>query len=234
MSETTTPAPSYSEFLLRRLHSLAGVVPLAVFIGFHFFANSFATRGAEGFNKIVDQLRGMPFVQAIEWGGLFAPFLFHMFYGMWIVFSGKPNLNTQTYARNWAYFLQRATALVVFVFLLYHVISMKWFVIPEAKYPHGSDYYAVLRGHFGNPLVYWWYVFAVACTVYHLGNGMCTFFMTWGITVGKTSQKWAAIAMVGLAVVLFAIAVAALNGFVKGEAPAGKAAVAISAPAPAR
>src|SRR6476646_9739857 len=115
--------PTYSEFVLKRLHSLTGVIPLTVFIFFHFSANSFSTVGEEAFDGVVKQLRGLPFLEAIEWGFLFSPFLFHMIYGMYLIFSAKPNPGRQSYVRNWAYLMQRVTAIVVFVFILYHVIG---------------------------------------------------------------------------------------------------------------
>ncbi len=218
MSQSTVKNAEYSEFVLRRLHSLTGVVPLSAFIAFHFFANSFSTVGAGSFNKIVDGLRGMPFLIAIEWGALFAPFLFHMFYGLWIVFRGSSNMKREPFVRNFSYVAQRVTALIMFVFIITHVISMKYIVIPEHNYPIGADYYAALREHFRNPYVYWWYVVAVAATVFHLANGICTFAMTWGITIGRNAQRVTAMAMAGVGVVLFFIALSSLNGFLKEPA----------------
>ena len=215
MSQSTVKNAEYSEFVLRRLHSLTGVVPLSAFIAFHFFANSFSTVGAGPFNKIVDGLRSMPFLIAIEWGALFAPFLFHMFYGLWIVFRGSSNMKREPFVRNFSYVAQRVTALIMFVFIITHVISMKYIVIPEHNYPIGADYYAALRDHFRNPYIYWWYVVAVAATVFHLANGICTFAMTWGITIGRNAQRITAMAMAGVGVVLFFIALSSLNGFLK-------------------
>ena len=232
MSETSAKAPDYSEFVLRRLHSLSGVVPLSAFICFHFFANAFSTTGADGFNRVVDGLRSLPFLIAIEWGALFAPFLFHMFYGLWVIYRGQSNVGREPYPRNFSYVAQRVTALIMFVFIIYHVISMKYMVLPEDRFPHGADYYAALREHFRNPYIYWWYVVAVAATVFHLANGICTFCMTWGITIGRNSQRVVAGAMAGAGVVLFAIAIASLNGFLVDKKPHGAPAVAHNTAAP--
>src|SRR5690606_9146582 len=103
--------PTYSEFVLRRLHSLTGVIPLSFFIFFHFFANSFSQGGEEAFDGTVTLLRSVPYLLAVEWALLFAPFLFHMLYGMWIIFGSKPNPQRLSYRRNWAYVLQRVTAM---------------------------------------------------------------------------------------------------------------------------
>src|SRR5690606_59107 len=113
--------PTYSEFVLRRLHSLTGVIPLTFFIFFHFFANSTSRGGEEAFDKTVEALRSTPYLLIVESGLLFAPFLFHMLYGMVIIFASRPNATKLPYRRNWAYVMQRVTAMVVFTFIVYHV-----------------------------------------------------------------------------------------------------------------
>ena len=219
-------APTYSEFVLRRLHSLTGLAPLTVFIFFHFFANAFSMGGSESFDPVVDGLRGMPFVEVIEWAGLFAPFLFHMFYGLWIIFTSKNNTVTQTHARNYAYMLQRVTAMIVFVFILYHVISLRFGELHQMR----EGYHAYLGERFSKPEVYWWYIIGIAATCYHLANGICTFAMTWGITVGRNAQRGAAIVMGGVGFALFVLGVSALNGFLPKDDPKKPVASHASAP----
>lgn len=201
--------PNYSEFVLRRLHSLTGVIPLTFFIFFHFFANAKSTVGEEAFDQMVATLRGMPFLLAVECGLLFAPFLFHMIYGMVIIFSAKANVNRLPYRRNWAYVLQRITAMFVFTFIIYHVVGIRFVD------GHGVDnMYALLHKKLSNPFTYWFYVLGVVCTSFHLANGLCTFFMTWGITVGQKAQKMAEVAMTVVGITVCAIGIAALNGFI--------------------
>ena len=223
----TTDRQNYNEFLLRRLHSLTGVLPLAVFIFFHFFANSYSRQGDAAFNRVVDSLRGLPYLHFISWGLLLTPFLFHIVLGMWIVFTGKSNTARFAHPRNFAFLLQRVTAVIVMVFVIYHVVSMKYVHLPE----NGVNYYAILREKFSSPFVYWWYVVGVAATAFHLANGICTFCMTWGITVGRTAQKYMALAMTGVGIVIFLIGISALNGFVKdSRASVAAASVVTSAP----
>ena len=203
--------PTYSDFLLRRLHSLTGLIPLTGFIFFHFFANAYSKGGPEAFDPVVAQLRGLPYLLWIEWGILFAPFLFHMFYGLWIIFTGRQNVLRLPYARNWAYFLQRVTAIIVFVFILYHVIGVRF----NEEIENTKEVWQAMRAHFSNPVVYWWYMVGIACTVYHLANGVCTFAMTWGITVSRRSQRFAAAVMTVVGLGLFALGVGAVNGFLQ-------------------
>ncbi len=209
----------YSEIVLRRLHSLTGLVPLTLFIFFHLFANSFSTKGEEAFNATVATLRGLPYLHAIEWGALFAPFLFHMFYGLWVIFSGKPNPLRFIYPRNWAYFAQRVTAIIVFVFIFYHVISLRfmdWRAIDESG---KLNFYQLLHREFQKPVIYWWYVFGIACTAFHVANGVCTFCMTWGITIGRKAQRGLAYAMTVVGIGLFVMGVSAIHGFLAGANP---------------
>lgn len=204
--------PTYSEFVLRRLHSLTGVIPLTFFIFFHFFANSFSQGGEEAFDNTVSQLRSVPYLLAVEWALLFAPFLFHMLYGMWIIFTSKPNAGRIRYRRNWAYVLQRLTAMVVFVFIIYHVVGVRFI---DA---HGQTaVYAIFHEKMSNPFTYGWYVVGIACTCFHLANGLVTFMMTWGITVSTRSQKIAEWGMAAVGIVIFAIGIGAINGFLKEE-----------------
>lgn len=207
--------PTYSDFLLRRLHSLTGLIPLTGFIFFHFFANAYSKGGPEAFDPVVMQLRGLPFLLWIEWGILFAPFLFHMFYGLWIIFTGRQNAVRLPYARNWAYFLQRVTAIIVFVFILYHVIGVRF----DEEIESTKEVWLEMRAHFSNPVVYWWYMVGIACTVYHLANGVCTFAMTWGLTVSRRSQRFAAAAMTVVGLGLFVLGVSAVNGFLQPLPP---------------
>jgi succinate dehydrogenase / fumarate reductase, cytochrome b subunit len=202
-----------TEFLLRRLHSLAGVVPLTVFIFFHFFANSFSTLGREPYNKTVDQLRSLPFLMAVEWTFIFGPFLFHMLYGTWIVFTGEPNTLRLKYKRNWAYFLQRVTAVIVFVFVIFHVVGLHY-LEPATDHTTGkTDFYHYLHFYYQNPYVLTWYIISLAATCFHLANGICTFAMTWGLTIGPGSQRVTAYGATALGIVLFVVSLASIRGF---------------------
>lgn len=205
-------APTYSDFVLRRLHSLTGVIPLTFFIFFHFFANSYSTVGEEAFDGVVKQLRGLPFLDAIEWGFLFAPFLFHMLFGVYIISTSRVNAGRMNYGRNWAFVAQRVTAIVVFVFIIYHVVSIRFMDAHNTMRVH-----AVMHNKLSQPFTYWWYIVGIACTCYHLANGVCTFLMTWGITTGRKAQRFAAIGLTVVGLVLFAVGVSAVNGFIKNK-----------------
>lgn len=212
-------------FFLRRLHSLSGVVPIGGFLFFHLFANSSALVSAESYNTIIDFLRGLPFVEYIEWFVLFIPIGFHAIYGIIINSTAKPNQFQYSHMDNWRYFLQRATGAFAMVYILYHIIQFK--TVEELDYNYIAMTLAsgqVIPGMpelpFLNPFsIYWFYIISLLAINYHFSNGIWSFCITWGITVGKKSQMMVGIASVGVFFLLMAMGVLTVNHL----ADAGKA-----------
>ncbi|MBO1912370.1 succinate dehydrogenase, partial [Microvirga sp. 3-52] len=56
-----------SDFYIRRLHSLLGIIPVGLFVVQHLVINHFATRGADAFNAASDFMGNLPFVLFLEW-----------------------------------------------------------------------------------------------------------------------------------------------------------------------
>ena len=74
MSATATrPQTSY---LLRKLHSLSGIVPLGAFLAEHFWSNSSALVSAPKYNETSQELQTIPFRVLAEWAFIFLPILF--------------------------------------------------------------------------------------------------------------------------------------------------------------
>src|SRR5437773_6160562 len=78
-------------FLLRRLHSLSGIVPVGLFLIEHFVSNAFATNGPKAYADQVKFLTGLPFVLWLEIIGIYIPLAYHSLYGFYIWFRGKSN-----------------------------------------------------------------------------------------------------------------------------------------------
>src|SRR3954452_4675430 len=68
-------------FLLRRLHSLSGIVPVGAFLIEHFISNAFATNGPAAYTKQVELLSGFPFVFFLELFFIWIPIAYHGLYG---------------------------------------------------------------------------------------------------------------------------------------------------------
>jgi succinate dehydrogenase / fumarate reductase cytochrome b subunit len=117
-------------FLLRKLHQLTGIVPLGIFFFVHMYTNSAAMNGAKSFNKHVQDIHDMPYLIFIETFGIFIPLLFHSIYGILISAEARPNAIGYGYARNWFYIFQRVTGVFLFVFLLFHLLNLRFGLIP--------------------------------------------------------------------------------------------------------
>nr|MDA8228826.1 succinate dehydrogenase [Desulfitobacterium hafniense] len=56
MSTLTSPY----HFLIRRVHSLLGLIPIGIFLMFHMFLNLSARFGPEQYNKVIETMQSIP------------------------------------------------------------------------------------------------------------------------------------------------------------------------------
>jgi succinate dehydrogenase / fumarate reductase cytochrome b subunit len=201
-------------FLLRRLHSLAGLVPVGLFLIFHLFTNMQMLFGAEAFQHEVEFIHLMPALLFIEIT-LWLSIGFHAALGLFYTFSGaKPNATAYGYADNWRYSLQRVTGVIALVFIFIHVAHFRW------GWSIGGWLMPFWAEHEGIPLATAsvayslqsvsataFYLVGALCTVYHFANGLWTFALTWGLVISVQAQRrWGALcALVGLALAVFTI-----------------------------
>src|SRR5215813_4977979 len=75
-------------FLLRKLHSLSGIVPIGAFLVEHLVSNFEALKGPAAYAAQVKFLNGLPFVRVLEWAFIFLPLLYHGLYGVYIAVRG--------------------------------------------------------------------------------------------------------------------------------------------------
>ena len=206
-----------NHFLLRRLHSLTGVVPVGGFLLFHLYENSKALQGAEAYNETILAINSMPYVMALEIFGIFLPLYFHAIYGIYIAADARHNVSNYSYGRNWAFLLQRITGIITLFFVTYHI----WhFRVQKAlgAYETGTALpglpdYRVVADAFAIPLVTIIYGIGIVAAAYHLANGLYTFLITWGITVGAKSQRISNIITNALFVLISAMGLTALFAF---------------------
>ena len=103
------------EFLLRRLHSLSGVVPVGAYMVIHLLTNASVLDSAAAFQRNVYSIHSFGAVlPVIEWVFIFLPLIFHAVYGVLIVRGAVPNSGTYKYMSNVRYTLQRATGMIAF------------------------------------------------------------------------------------------------------------------------
>ena len=101
---------SGNEFLLRRLHSLSGIVPVGAYMVVHLLTNASVLDGPATFQRRVYAIHSLGAVlPLVEWTFIFLPLLYHAIYGVLIVRGALPNSSTYSYTNNVRYTLQRAT-----------------------------------------------------------------------------------------------------------------------------
>lgn len=205
-------------FLLRRLHSLTGIV-FGLYLCVHLLVNATLMEGARHdggltvFQQQVDQIHRLPFLGIVEWVAIYIPILFHTIYGIYIVVTGQPNLSNYQYGKNAAYVFQRVSAIILVVFMLFHVLSMKgifgatsWFTFDP------QDATTSTVRHFDRSFFITWifYPIGILAACFHLANGFWTAAITWGLTVSRASQKrWGAVCA-GVFIATFSCGMAAL------------------------
>lgn len=173
-------------FWIRWLHSLSGIVPIGGFLAFHFYENFQATRGADAYNEMTHKLQSMPLAVGAEIFIIALPILFHGVYGLFITGTAKPNVISNPYVRNVMYFLQRVTGVIVFAFILFHY----WTTRLVQLHDHESlDLFRQVQAAVANPWIYAFYIAGILSATFHLANGIWSFSIVWGLTVGPRAQR---------------------------------------------
>lgn len=212
-------------FLIRRLHSLLGLVPVGVFLCFHLLANATilapGVPGAE-YQKGIELIHALgPLLVPVEIVFIFLPLGMHAILGVAIALTGKSNTQAYPYGPNIRYFLQRITAYIALAFILYHLWQLHWLGASvgggafELHSEDGSATGAVTTA--AAIQASWWiapfYVVGVLASVFHLANGIWTSLITWGITIRARTQQVSGYVCAILGVVLALAGVGAVSGF---------------------
>ncbi|HKQ69509.1 MAG TPA: succinate dehydrogenase [Polyangiaceae bacterium] len=206
-SRAPVPAAHRRAFLLRRLHSLSGVFPVGVFLVMHLWTNAKGLGGQAAFDRAVQDIHHLPFLPAIEVVGIFLPLAFHAFYGVKLALSARPNVASYPFARNWLYLVQRATGLLAFAFICWHLWEFRiqklvGAMSPEAFYPTLSMRLSSTIS--GVPVLAIVYLAGIAASVIHFANGLVTFAFSWGLCVTRASQRTFAWTFAVLGLIVFA------------------------------
>ncbi len=202
MSESVAEKIDVKHFYLRRIHSLLGVFPVSIFLVEHMIANAFILKGPEAYNGVINLLRSLPYLIPIEITFIGLPIFLHAVYGIYICYTSSLNLKSYGYAKNWFYFLQRVSGLIALAFIAYHI----WDFRIASEVFHFEVNYEAVRRSMRVPWIFSFYVVGLVATMFHFANGLWLFCITWGITIGKKSQRISGIIFSVIGFALFAMA----------------------------
>ncbi|WP_026973789.1 succinate dehydrogenase cytochrome b558 subunit [Alicyclobacillus contaminans] len=195
----------HTEYLLRRLHTLSGVIPVGLFLLEHLFTNATATKGAASFNNAVDAIQSIPLLPYIEFFFIFLPLVYHGVVGLYVAFTSGYNAGKYSWWRNVMFVLQRITGIITFVFIIYHTWTTRF----SGKAPTFDMVHQLVS----NPAYLWFMIIGVVAATFHFANGMWSFCVHWGITVGARAQRVTAYVSMLLFVVLAGIGIDAILAF---------------------
>jgi len=190
------------EFLIRRLHSLSGLIPVGAYMTVHLLTNATVLDSPGTFQNNVHRIHSLgPALLAVEWAFIFLPILFHGLLGIAIIRSGIPNTTNYPYAGNVRYTLQRASGIVALVFIVWHVFHMHgwfhsdWWLANVANPLAGAQFKPFNAASTAaeavqqSIVVQIVYAAGVVACVFHFANGLWTIGITWGLWTSAAAQR---------------------------------------------
>ena len=202
-----------TSFLLRRLHSLTGIVPIGLFLLEHFISNAEAFKGSAAYTRQVEFLNGLPFVQLLEVFGIWLPILFHGLYGVYIWYRGDSNAIEYPWSGNWLYTAQRWTGIVALIYIAQHTYYLRFTRVHLPTHPEAA--FSKVQGEFHNPWMIAFYVVGIIAASWHFSYGVWLFAAKWGITTGENARRRFGYVCLALALGLVAIGAISMCGFLK-------------------
>jgi succinate dehydrogenase / fumarate reductase cytochrome b subunit len=195
--------------LLRRAHSLTGVVPLAVFVVAHLARQGHALDGPLEHERALAATPWFDAHPGVVIVFVLLPLVFHALSGLAIARTSRPNVQAYTGSGNWRYVSQRLTGVATLVYLAVHV-RQTWFARQLGELSM-SDHYGVLVETLsvtaaGLPWRAALELVGLAAVCFHLSSGLWGFGCTWGLTTTRSQQRRSALAFGLFGLLLFAYA----------------------------
>lgn len=202
-----------NSYYFRKIHSLLGVVPVGFFLIEHLITNYAAfNEGHEGFVKQIEWINNLPLVLAMEIFVIWLPLLYHGIYGLYVAYTARNNVSQYGYYRNILFMLQRVTGIITFIFIAWHFSQTR--IQVALGFPHeelGVKMHEILT----QPFYLILYMIGVIAASFHFANGMWSFLVSWGITIGPRAQRISGYVWIGvflLMAVMFVLSIFAFTG----------------------
>lgn len=206
------PAPAAtneSAYLRNRLSSILAVAPLGAWTVVHIWNQLAVFQGASAWQRAVTGYDHPYAVFAISLVVLL-PLLLHTLWGIGRLWKSRPNNVHYGFFDNLRYLVQRLSALGVLLFLGAHL----WLAFIHPRFFEGGpEAFADIAHemHFNVPTLPV-YLLGTLGVAYHLGNGIASIGMGWGLATSvKGMKRWETFG-IALFVVLLAMSWAAIYG----------------------
>lgn len=205
-----------NSYYYRKIHSLLGVIPVGFFLIEHMLTNYAAfNEGHQGFIDSVLWLNRLPLVLALEIVGIWLPLLYHGVYGLYVAYTARNNVSNYGYFRNMMFMLQRVTGVITFIFVAWHFFETR-FQVTLGNVEHeglGVHMHEITT----QPLLFTIYVIGVVAATFHFANGLWSFLVSWGITIGPRAQRVSTYVCMGLFIIMTVMFLLSLYAFTGSE-----------------
>jgi succinate dehydrogenase / fumarate reductase cytochrome b subunit len=201
-----------NSYYYRRIHSLLGVIPVGLFLIEHLLSNYAAFQhGPQGFIDQIHWLHGLPLVLGLEIVGIWLPLLYHGIYGLYIAYTARNNVSSYGYFRNYMFKLQRFTGVITLIFIAWHFFNTRFQVsLGNVKVDElGSTMHSIAT----DPWFFTFYLIGIIAATFHFSNGMWSFLVSWGITIGPRAQKVSTYVWLGVFVLMTTMFILSLTAF---------------------
>jgi succinate dehydrogenase / fumarate reductase cytochrome b subunit len=204
-----------NSYYFRKIHSLLGVIPVGFFLIEHLLTNYTAVDGHAAFVDQINWLNHLPLVLLLEIFGIWLPLLYHGVYGLYVAYQARNNVTNYGYFRNQMFFLQRVTGVTTFIFVAWHFFQTR-LQVAIGNVGH-DDLGMTMHGIATNPILFTVYVIGIVSSVFHFSNGLWSFLVSWGITVGPRAQRVSTYVCMGLFVVMTVMFIMSLTAFTDSQ-----------------
>jgi len=137
--------------------------------------------------------------------------LYHGVYGLYVAFQSRNNVSQYGYFRNVMFTLQRVTGVVTLIFVAWHFFTTR-FQVALGNETHDS-LGVLMHNVFTNPVYFTLYLIGVLAATFHFSNGMWSFFVSWGITVGPRAQRVSSYIWMGVFVIMSVMFIVTMVAF---------------------
>ncbi len=205
---------SKKSFWLGKLFSLAGVVPLGLYVIVHLYQNLRSLSGAEAFDQHLAESRSFPLIVPITILVIWIPIVFHGLYGLFGIKKTRANLMQFPYFENLKYTIQRLSGIGLLIFIPAHIYKTRI----EPTLSQSSLNFHHMSEALNEPLTLGVYLLGVLGVAFHLANGFWQFSIGWGLVRTERGMRRMQFISYGVFVALLTLGYGAIWGFYRAHA----------------
>ena len=178
-----------TSFLLRRLHSLTGIIPVGAFLFEHILISNCLRHQRSRRLRPAGRASWRAF-RSFFFSSCSASGFRSCFTRCSASTSGSAGRATSMqypWTGNWMYTLQRWTGGIAFVYIVWHTCTMRFTGID--LHDAASQSFGKVQAEVHNPLLFLFYVVGLVAASWHFAYGIWLFSAKWGIVTGEHAQQ---------------------------------------------